>query len=100
MSGQWSGSTRRAELPDDWYTHIRPAVLTRDGYACVWAAKGRRCGHLATDVDHVGDRDDHSLGNLRSLCGPHHDARTSQQGNEARWQQRQQRPTERHAGLR
>jgi hypothetical protein len=41
---------------------------------------GDRCPEMATDVDHVGDRFDHSPANLRSLCGWHHRQRTSTQG--------------------
>ena len=41
-----------------------------------------RCGAMATDVDHVEsirDRPDLRLewGNLKALCGPHHDRRTA-----------------------
>lgn len=74
----WAGSNRRAELPKDWPT-IRRAILRRDP-VCV------RC-HAApsTDVDHIGDKHDHSETNLRGLCGPCHASRTGKQGNAARY---------------
>lgn len=38
----------------------------------------------STDVDHIGDRDNHKDDNLRGLCSPCHAKRSSQQGNEAK----------------
>lgn len=101
--GEESG--RVTPLPANWQTEIRPAILARDGYRCLWAPEGRSvatgyfCAEEATDVDHIGDRDDHSPDNLRSLCATHHGQRTSAQGNAARWQHRRTRPKERHPGL-
>lgn len=83
MSGGWKGSSatnRSAELPDDWPA-IRQAVLERDGHRCVWTMpSGARCPNGATDVDHIRSKWNHSLSNLRSLCGPHHDKRSAAQG--------------------
>lgn len=55
----------------------------------------------ATDVDHVGDRHDHSLANLQSLCGDHHKTKTAREGHEAMAKRRAQarHPAEPHPGL-
>lgn len=82
-SNAWAGSTRKATLPVDW-DRLRLACLERDGYRCTWMDNGHRCPERATDCDHVKDRNDHSLRNLRSLCGAHHLRRTSQQAHAAR----------------
>lgn len=99
MPGQWEGSTRRATLPPDWDAR-RAYVLDRDGHRCTWVENDERCNSDATDCDHVNDRDDHSVENLRALCGAHHDRRTSEQGNAARWPTTQRRPVDVHPGLR
>lgn len=87
MSGGWRGSSatnRDAELPPDWPA-IRRRVLDRDGQRCVWLLpSGARCPNGATDVDHIGSKHNHASWNLRSLCGPHHDKRTAEQGNAAK----------------
>lgn len=44
---------------------------------------GKRCPDPGVDVDHKGDKDDHSLANLRLLCEFHHDQKTSDQGHAA-----------------
>lgn len=69
-------SRRRSELPANWET-LRRAVFTRDNYQCVL------CGQPATDCDHIGDRHDHTLANLRALCHTCHKQRTSRQGGSA-----------------
>jgi 5-methylcytosine-specific restriction protein A len=93
----WAG-TRKAELPPDWQQR-RQVVLARDGGRCV-GLDGNYCGWHATDVDHIDDRDDHSIENLRSLCGHHHRKRTAQQALEARRRKaaRLQRPSTPHPG--
>jgi 5-methylcytosine-specific restriction protein A len=73
---------RKAELPPDWPA-LRRAVLARDGSVCTWRTRGVRCLMRATVVDHVGDRHDHRIGNLRSLCAEHNQIRTVQQGVDA-----------------
>ena len=52
---------------------------------CQWIREdtGQMCGALATDVDHIGDPDDHRHKNLQSLCGWHHDQKTAGQGGRA-----------------
>jgi 5-methylcytosine-specific restriction endonuclease McrA len=99
VSGGWAGSRRRAELPPRWASEIRPAILDRDRYRCQWLTRGHRCGKPATDVDHIRRGNDHSPGNLQSLCGQHHSAKTSAEGNAARWTEHAARPAERHPGL-
>jgi 5-methylcytosine-specific restriction protein A len=44
----------------------------------------------------------HHMGNLQAACQPCHAAKSSAEGNAARWQpsQRLVRPAERHPGLR
>lgn len=101
MTGQWEGSTRRDELPDDWPDR-RALVMQRDHYRCRWvinAQSDERCGTTATDVDHIGDRNDHRLINLQALCREHHAIKSSREGTAARWQHRRARPPERHPGL-
>lgn len=104
-------SWRRSPLPRGW-ERIRAQVLARDGYRCTFVGSdGVRCpssksnpigGRL--EVDHVGDRDDHSLANLRTLCAYCHAQRTAQQAAEARRQagvgyRPRARQPERHPGL-
>ena len=93
-------SARTVPLPKGW-TKTRARILKRDGYACTWDTGGIRCGAPATDVDHIGDPNDHSEANLRSLCVPHHRFRSSQQGGRAAAarQARRRRPPEPHPGL-
>ncbi|GGX02003.1 hypothetical protein GCM10010353_17040 [Streptomyces chryseus] len=99
MSGGWAGSTRRDELPADWYTAIRPFVLKRDEYRCRWREASRVCGHHANQVDHIGNRDDHQPENLQALCQHHHAIKSSREGNAARWRETARRAPERHPGL-
>nr|WSZ97260.1 HNH endonuclease [Streptomyces sp. NBC_00857] len=99
----WSTSKRRAELPADWATVRRPRVLARDGYRCVARMRGgSRCLATATDVDHIGDRRDHTDNNLQSLCRWHHKRKTAAESAAARRTKRRplrRRPAERHPGL-
>lgn len=98
MPGGWVGSQRKAELPDDWQSRIRPAIIARDSARCRWIEGGRRCAARGTDVDHIGDKQDHSLSNLRLLCDFHHKKRTSAQGHAAK-KARANRNIERHPAL-
>lgn len=88
MPGGWVGSQRKTELPADWETVLRPLIIARDSGRCRWIEGGRRCPERGTDVDHVGDKFDHSPANLRLLCGAHHRRRTSAQGHAAKKAQR------------
>lgn len=99
MPGGWEGSNRRAELPTDWDSAVRPRILARDGYQCAWLDGGVRCTQRATDVDHIGDKNDHSDANLRAICRWHHGKRTAQQGNAARKRVSEKRRPEPHPGL-
>jgi 5-methylcytosine-specific restriction protein A len=99
VSGGWADSNRRAELPPNWATEIRPAILARDNHRCQHLDHGHRCGRPASDVDHIRRGTDHSPENLQALCADHHAAKTSREGNAARWAGPRRRPTERHPGL-
>lgn len=95
----WQGSTRRQRLPPRW-PEIRRAVLERDGWRCTHVdPAGGRCTAPATDVDHINPGDNHAPANLRSLCRAHHAAKSSAEGNAARWRVRERREPERHPGL-
>ncbi len=92
----WEGSTRRQTLPLNWYTELRPQALERDGGRCQIQVE-EICVGTANQVDHIGDRDDHRLANLRAACGPCHQRRSAQQGRAARSGER--RPPEPHPAL-
>jgi 5-methylcytosine-specific restriction endonuclease McrA len=93
-------SARTVRLPKGW-AKIRARILKRDGHACTWDTPSGRCMGPATDVDHIGDPNDHSDTNLRSLCRQHHRTRSSQQGGLAAAAKRipRRRPPEKHPGL-
>lgn len=77
-------SARTVPLPPGWW-RIRKQVLQRDGGVCqhVRADTGLICGAPATDVDHMGEPDDHRLHMLRALCRFHHSRVTGSQGGRA-----------------
>lgn len=98
----WEGSNRRAELPPDWYTKVRPRILGRDGERCQWPTETGLCLAPANQVDHKNDPHDHSDDNLWALCAHHHGRKTAGEGNAARTRQGRVsslRPRERHPGL-
>lgn len=83
-SGNWTDSTRRRRLPPDWPAR-RARILKRDGGQCTHRDDyGARCPSPATDVDHIRPGDDHRESNLTSLCGYHHDKKSSREGGMAR----------------
>lgn len=96
----WQGSTRKQTLPPGWW-RIRGHVLNRDGHACqhVRYDTGNTCGAPANQVDHVGDRDDHSPANLRALCEWHHLQRSSSQGGTAAAAKRKKAQKQKHPGI-
>jgi 5-methylcytosine-specific restriction protein A len=99
----WEGSTRNSRLPTHWAA-IRARVLKRDGHQCTHTENGVRCDRPATDVDHIIANDDHSFGNLQSLCSEHHDSKSGREGAAAMHKRRREisqrfRRTEGHPGL-
>lgn len=75
---QHAHAPRRQSLPPDWSAR-RARQLRLDQHRC--QLRGPRCTGLATEVDHIGDRDDHER--LRSVCSPCHATRTGIQGGSA-----------------
>lgn len=80
----WAGSTRKERLPSDWLGR-RSQVLRRDDFKCQWRIGSGRCSRYASDVDHVVRGDDHSFGNLQSLCSEHHRLKSGREGAAAYW---------------
>lgn len=74
----WTGAGRK--MPSNWSSTIVPRILRRDP---VCTEPG--CNQPSTEVDHIGDRNDHRDENLRGLCGPHHRKKTQRQAAAARW---------------
>lgn len=74
------GQTPRRFQPDPRLTaqwrRLRKTVLARDRFTCRW------CGQPASDVDHRVELFDggaaFELENLQALCGPCHDAKSSE----------------------
>lgn len=86
MAEHWQESPsawRTAPRPRGWKT-LRAQVLERDGNQCTWIDDGQRCTNEGTDCDHIGDPEDHTPTNLRTLCGYHHRKRTALQARAAR----------------
>lgn len=99
MPGGWVGSTRRARLPKNWRSEIRPAAHARNPrHIC------HLCGEPGGDaLDHIVivPGDDHSLDNLdwvHDEVPPHcHRYKSSAEGNAAR--PRLHRPPDVHPAL-
>ena len=70
-------SRRKQELPPNWQ-YLRKQTFIRDNYKCVL------CGAPATDCDHIGNKHNHEITNLRSLCTQCHRKRTGKQGGSAK----------------
>lgn len=100
--GHWKEAPtawRTTPRPRGWKT-LRAQVLARDAHQCTWIEDGERCTNEGTDADHIGDPDDHSPGNLRTLCRDHHRKRTAIQARAARGPlPSRQRPAAPHPGL-
>lgn len=90
---------RTTPLPANW-EDLRAQAMQRDGNQCTWMEDGQRCPEQGTDADHIGAPDDHSLENLRILCGYHHRKRTAIQARAARGPMpSRERPRPPHPGL-
>jgi hypothetical protein len=101
-----SGSRRSVPLPSGW-DGLRGPILARDP-SCRYGSipedmyEPGRCQAPSTEVDHIGDPDDHRHEMLRGLCTRHHNIRTSRQAALARNATRvtRKRPPESHPGFR
>ena len=81
----WEGSTRKESLPPNWQK-LRAERFKIDGFRCTQRdVYGERCEEPAQECDHHGDRLDHRIQNLRSLCSWHHQKKSSRQGAQARY---------------
>lgn len=114
MSGGWAGSERLSRLPANW-PQLRERIRKRDGYRCTWIHGNpdglprsaadldgpHRCTGPAAEVDHINRHAGDDEDNLRSLCTPHHAAKSAAEGVEARRAIAAQRyrPREQHPGL-
>jgi 5-methylcytosine-specific restriction protein A len=86
------GDEKGRDLPPNWESEIVPAIKKRDNGQCRWRLpSGKRCPRRGTDVDHIGDPDDHRLIKLRLLCAFHHGKRTAKQGFQARMERKQKK---------
>ena len=76
------GRSGRETLPSDWDRRVAN-TLAKEPY-CQWGsipddkAPYGLCQRRSQEVDHYGDRDDHSK--LRGLCTRHHAIRSGRQG--------------------
>lgn len=102
----WEGSDRKQFLPSNWNS-LRQKRFELDGFRCTFVdSSGRRCKRIPTDCDHLGDREDHRIEMLTSLCGWHHSRKSGRQGAAGRERRRRRRKThwkslrdEEHPGL-
>lgn len=97
MPGGWAGSTRSSRLPPGWAA-LRAKVMADHAGVC------HLCGQPGADrVDHIVAGDDHSEANLAPVhdaVPPHcHRAKSSAEGNAARWRVTEKRPKAKHPGL-
>jgi 5-methylcytosine-specific restriction endonuclease McrA len=79
---------------------LRQATLIRDGHQCTHHEGGIRCTARADQADHVVPVHKGGasvLGNMASLCAPHHRVKTAAEAVAARLSER--RPTAKHPGL-
>ena len=74
-------------------------MLERDGRVCRMPVHEPGCEGVATEVDHIGDRDDHGENNLRATSRTCHRSRTGRQARAARGIHATRRPPQPHPGL-
>ena len=77
----WASSDRRSTLPADW-PRVRNHVLKRDARICRLQLPG--CTTTATEVHHLGHREDHRPEALVAACSACHAQVTKAQANHAR----------------
>lgn len=98
----WQDSDRKKRLPDNWQS-LRLIVLQRALYECqAEDVPGKKCGDLASDVDHIIAGDNHDLDNLQALCSWHHRRKSSYEGYLARMKNkelREQAKRNEHPGM-
>ncbi|GHJ59146.1 hypothetical protein NOK12_16640 [Nocardioides sp. OK12] len=95
MSGRWTSSNRRAELPRDWEQR-RQAVKRRASGKCEAEQHVSNCDGIGRECDHHADPHDHTLDNLRWLSTPCHAAKTQREAQAAK--PKRTRPPEQHPG--
>lgn len=79
-----NSSYRISPLPKNWNA-LRRKVLKRDNHKCTASDYDGMnyypCTEPGTEVDHIGDRDTHTLDNLQLLCHYHHREKTVMQAS-------------------
>jgi len=111
MSGPWEGSTRQETLPPNWRAlcaETRKAAATKEHpngqcekrFRSAITQKWMRCPNAGEEVDHKGDRLDHSKRQL--LCKRHHTQKTQREAAAAKAARRAwgRRQPEAHPGSR
>ena len=89
----WQG-TRGKQLPKNWAT-IRKRILRRDPTCSICRARP------SVEVDHIQRGDNHHPSNLRGVCAPCHQRKSSQEGaraKAARYNQLKYRKPAKHPG--
>lgn len=100
----WANSDRREHLPANWAV-LRRRRFKMDGNRCTNVNEyDERCKSPAQECDHIGDRTDHRIEMLRSLCTYHHGKKSGREGGTAsgaikRRNVKKFKRTEKHPGL-
>lgn len=93
MTGRWAGSRRRSRLPTGWDALQRRVLVEEPFCRCsgcprcctsLGKVQGADCIRPSQSADHIVRGDDHRRQNLRGICGPCHNHKSSQEGNEAK----------------
>jgi hypothetical protein len=71
-----TGWNSKRTLPRDWSAR-KARVYREKGRVC--ALQYEVCSGFATEVDHIDDNHDHSIGNLQPVCCDCHDVKTRKQ---------------------